>query len=133
MDYSWVLSIWQVLHTHIYHLSVLASIKHTTGFTHKYLPLVSYYLRVQNCMTGVTCKYFNLSAITHSVLLMLHEPNMWFIFKSSQGMKHYLCFLETWMWAVLYGSYVATVNIYNHLTVWYCIISYNRNYWLYHR
>ena len=53
------------------------STKHMTGFTHtrlplvsdysrvlsasitrKYLPLVSYYLRVQKCMTGVTRKYF---------------------------------------------------------------------------
>ena len=35
-------------------------ILHTTGFTREYLPLVSYYLQVQNCTTGVTCEYFQL-------------------------------------------------------------------------
>ena len=32
-----------------------------TGFAHMHLPLVSDYLQVQQCMTGVTC---DLSAIT---------------------------------------------------------------------
>ena len=36
------------------------STKHTKGFTHEYLPLIGYYLRVQNCTKGVTRKYFQL-------------------------------------------------------------------------
>ena len=31
-----------------------------TGFTREYLPVVSYYLLVQKCITGVTREYFQL-------------------------------------------------------------------------
>ena len=37
------------------------STKHTKGFTHEYLPLVGYYSRVKNYMTGDTRKYFQLT------------------------------------------------------------------------
>ena len=36
-----------------------------TGFTCEYLPLASYYSRVQKCMTGVTASTFNSSVIAH--------------------------------------------------------------------
>ena len=39
---------------------LLESTKCTTELTCKYLPLVSYYLRVQKCMIGVTCQHFQL-------------------------------------------------------------------------
>ena len=59
--YSWVLSAWQVYSRPCTTCQwLLASIKCTTGFTCKYLSLVSYYLRVKNCMTGVICEYFQL-------------------------------------------------------------------------
>ena len=61
MDYSCVLSAWQVFsHAFTTCQWLLVSIKHTTGFTHEYLPLVSYHSRVQKCTTGVTHKYFQL-------------------------------------------------------------------------
>ena len=36
-----------------------------TGFTCQYLPLASYYSRVQKCTTGVTVSTFNLSVIAY--------------------------------------------------------------------
>ena len=36
-----------------------------TGFTCEYLPLASYYSRVQKCTTGVTTSTFNSSVIAH--------------------------------------------------------------------
>ena len=36
-----------------------------TGFTCQYLPLASYYSRVQKCKIGVTASSFNSSVIAH--------------------------------------------------------------------
>ena len=85
---------------------LLMSIKWMTRFTCEYLPLISYVLLVSTKVHNrnylwvfSTCS----QSLTSSGLLVLHEPNMRVIFKFSQGTKCYSHFLQTWMWAILYG------------------------------
>ena len=48
------------------------STKCTTGFTHEYLPLVSYYLRVQKYTTGVTHEYFQITVVRKLAHVAMH-------------------------------------------------------------
>ena len=79
----------------MYHLSVItASIKHTTGFTHEYLPLVSYYSEIQKVQNRSYSWVFSnhQQSLASSVLLMSHKPKTRVIFKFSWGTKCYSCF-----------------------------------------
>ena len=71
---------------------LLASTKRTTGFTRKYLPqllLMSTKMHDRSYTWVFSTRQLSLAS---SVLLMLHEPNTWVIFKISWGTKHYSCF-----------------------------------------
>ena len=102
-DYSRVLRAWQ---------DSLASITCITGFTCEYYAhnkihsrVFSYYSWVESAWQELFVSIFtHQQLLTSSVLLILHEPNMWVVFKISQGKKVLLAFFCK-LGRVLYHSY----------------------------